>query len=1064
MTFAGTPNYDSLPVFASKKSKEATNPPGPDILHNLLDQVEDTAVGLVTMPWHVGKGLASDAKTLATGGSNYKTDDALKGILTTTWEDLKKRWTPLVEGDLPGFWDAIEEDPLGMILDVATVATAGAAGAGKAAQGAVAAGKGSQKAALGFGRTNAQLAGLRPTGKFLAEEAAQLAKSSGRGLAESEAAVRARTTTGGKHGVIAPDGEIFEPETATIRAGDGEVEISLARNPIVRARQRAGVAVSNQFPNAFAVGSNARFSRAKNREERRLTDREVGTKTRDNYLAEQALLKKEGPEALEGARAVSIAQRVGGLDVYLAQLRNTLKELEAKHGKAVDGDAGGVKRAKPGTGILAIRDRIDRLESPEVRRYAEMDPEDWSDEFAAYMGTSRDLSRDNTRQIWEMTGRPDPRTGEAAAEGADDAFEAYWDAVLRKEAEFALRDPEARAMVARGELSDQELIGSVIDESGELLDDVIDAEELAALMAGEMKMGDKAFVSPHTSRIGSPQAAGQGLPTKAKGEPAHTKKNTGYNFQHAFDLFTPQGIREVTRSIAEFNSSKRKMEALRQTARPFPEGGTPPKGWEYLDGEAVGQYTAALRQFVDEDMQITAGDSKLLDDARLLVDELESIAVADGVPMIVPTQVRKAFEVERKNTNRFLEAYDNLTAFWRGFTLSARPVWITGNYFGNLIFLLSTHGIAKGLAAYFQALRMGRSNALLDKIAPDVLSSSFTQVSAGEMMKRPGRESIAAATIDELESGAGAKMAKAKALGGKVAQAQYKMLEWNAILTDDAFRRAAFWAEIKPGVREIQKANPELTTQQAAELLLADPKLVDDVARKVMDDLVNFRDLTKMERDTIRRFYPFWSWIKGASGRALRQGMDEPWMAWAAMEGARWGTAQTEEEIGGSLPDYLQGMLSWGDKDADGNVRIVPTNALNPFATLGDVAGMVKSAALGDIQVGGNNPASAMNPFVKSPIEAFTNRDLFYGTPLDRTGRSSIGSRLGLQLYHSFPQTRYVEKALQDAGPLSGSTLYKPSGWDQLLSYMLIPTKQLNVAEADERARAQQTGLGANLI
>jgi hypothetical protein len=471
---------------------------------------------------------------------------------------------------------------------------------------------------------------------------------------------------------------------------------------------------------------------------------------------------------------------------------------------------------------------------------------------------------------------------------------------------------------------------------------------------------------------------------------------------------------------------------------------------------------ARIETWLNEDAIVVFGREQALNQTTQVVSDLRA-TIDDGI-FAAPAPVANELLAEFKRANKFIEKYDGATDIWRKATLAARPAWITSNLIGQLTLLMTTHGLIKGTAAYMQAVRMGTKGSLLGKIAPDVESAGLVRDALQEQGRHGAQSAVSVAARRAMgQKGAVARHGIAQAWGSLD-----KITQFNAWLTDDIPRRAAFLAEIKPHVKRIQ-AETGMSFQDAALQWLKDPKVVDDLAAKVTGDLVDFRSLTTFERTYLRRLMPFWSWVRGATGRTWRMAMDEPWKVWAGVNAAQWGIEQNEEQFG-ELPDFLVGMLPVGESGED-QQRIIASQSINPFATFGDVAGILSSATVGDVQVGGSNPASMANPFLKSLVETFTNRDLFYGTPLDYgAGGEENGvlppgyaGRLGERLVSSFPQQRLAEKLLQ-AGDQGNQTLYEVNDLDTLLSYLALPTKQLNVLEANERARAQGEGSQYSVI
>lgn len=1012
---------------------EESNPWGPDIIHRLLDQTEEAAHGMLTAPWYIGKSVFADVKNVFDGKpGGFATDDLIADIAKTTWRDIKRRWTPLVEGNLGEFWNQVEHDPLGFLLDGATLATGGAAAAAKAGKAAAEAGN--------IGRLS-KTAGLRKTDTRVDDFAKDIA--AGRGMdveALPEADLKAFRSYAVENikregGVVDKNGFVWEGPKGNLKGGNDSLQIALSNNPVIRARQEASIKFSNKFENVKGIGSAGRLARAKTREDRRLTDREYHLRTAD---AERALSSLDGTKL----SALSVLPwREAGMSreavssFWKSKLDNANIERQAAW-QRVEKNPDAEKAARAADlRHQQLKERLAAIEDDAVWNAA--DPENMPDDLRAAAEALVETSKATTYELWE-------KAGGKTRNGQRIDFDDFW---------ALQRSREARRM-KRG------------DGPDEL--DLIDGDEInAADLAEQWKGLRYSYVRPHIKpaefeRYGrtSTKVAADGPVAQPTGR---MRRNNFTTFDDAMDVFDPRVALEGARQVAQYNSTIRRVQALKDAGGTFVSEADVPDGWRILhrDGK-LHKDLENVKTWLEEDAVVLFGREKALDDTSRVVTELQSLT-DDGI-FAAPAPVANELLAEFRKANEFVAKYDNATNVWRKATLTLRPVWITGNLIGQMGLLIATHGFIKGGAAYMQAVRMGTKGSLLGKVAPDVESAGLVRDALQEMGRHQGKSLVSVAARRAMgQKGAAARHGISEAWGSLD-----KITQFNAWLTDDIPRRAAFLAEIKPHVKRIQKETG-MSFEQAALSWLDDPKVVDSLAAKVTGDLVDFRSLTQFERSYMRRLMPFWSWVRGATGRTWRLAMDEPWKVWAGVNAAQWGIEENEEQFG-DLPDFLKGMLPAGEGE-DGQQRIVASQSINPFGTFGDVAGILKSASVGDVQIGGSNPASMANPFLKSLVETFTNRDLFYGTPLDY-GAGGEGNgplppgylgKLSERLVSSFPQQRLFEKLTQ-TGDQGNATLYENSDLDTLLAYFLLPTKQLNVSEANERAKAQREGAEYTVI
>lgn len=205
----------------------------PDVFENLYEDVKDLSGiprGLVA----VGGMIGHDVKNIATGKwSDFKLDDFAGAVA----DDYKHTYGPLFSGDFGTFVKRVEKHPLGPILDVLTVLTAGAGAAAKGGKLAVKAGD----SALG-----AKLAGV--------EHFASRVPGASRAGAELDA------ISAGGFG--SKSGKLYRPKSTPLKGrADNGVELPLHSNPLKRVRQRGGAFVSNAAPNLPGFGAYSRGPR-----------------------------------------------------------------------------------------------------------------------------------------------------------------------------------------------------------------------------------------------------------------------------------------------------------------------------------------------------------------------------------------------------------------------------------------------------------------------------------------------------------------------------------------------------------------------------------------------------------------------------------------------------------------------------------------------------------------------------------------------------------------------------------------------------------------------------------
>lgn len=528
------------------------------------------------------------------------------------------------------------------------------------------------------------------------------------------------------------------------------------------------------------------------------------------------------------------------------------------------------------------------------------------------------------------------------------------------------------------------------------------------------------------------------------------RHNKGFNISHGLDALDPRMVRMVAEQTIAYQQSIKNIETLLAHAKSFDPLDVPKKHTIIEPGGALLKDVNAITRWLDEEARVILGDTPLLDDA---VDALNDHLLTkyartstQGQVLAMPDAMYREIVSHMQGTSDFVKNFiDKPTSVWRHVTLNLSPRWMLSNIVGQLFFLVASHGLFNSMRALIGSWKM---RGLIDEAVPQIRSAGF----------------YAAHQLDDSPYLAGRILSKLRKHGDHLGAA-------NAVLSDDIPRRAAFYAEIRPAVKAIQKEHPELTFQDAAKLLVdtaeaTNPKWLDDVAARVISDLVDFRDMSDFERRTMRRVMPFWSWIKGSMKRATRLALEEP--EWLAPYGAvgRYGQQQNEAWLG-DVPSFLRGAIRIGGTDV--TPMVIPTQVLNPLQTPADTIAQVGGLfRRGPDKYGTQNPLASVNPLFKSFVEAATNRDTFSGYKIDYTEETPFAKMLAGRLIGSFPQTRYYQnyQAAHDPDRFKmkkgRAPLYDKGTMDLLLQY-LSGIRTLNSSEARKRAQ-EERGKGSTKL
>jgi hypothetical protein len=240
---------------------------------------------------------------------------------------------------------------------------------------------------------------------------------------------------------------------------------------------------------------------------------------------------------------------------------------------------------------------------------------------------------------------------------------------------------------------------------------------------------------------------------------------------------------------------------------------------------------------------------------------------------------------------------------------------------------------------------------------------------------------------------------------------------------------------------------------------MRDTRIVDRLIQSTLDDMIDFRDLSDFERRVIRRAVPFYSWMKGISKRAVKLYLEQPVLASAIAAMSEYGLAENADGPLKGTPSFIRGALDAGKGSDAGHRKILTTVGWNPFQTVADVAGIGSSLAGGKMRFGGENALSQLNPLFRAPIEAYANRDLFYGKPIhyDDADRNflvdSVGRTIG-----GLPQKALYDKWRMAGTDKAATAMYTPTHGNTIKNYLGYPVRDVNLAVARLRGREEKAG------
>lgn len=235
-------------------------------------------------------------------------------------------------------------------------------------------------------------------------------------------------------------------------------------------------------------------------------------------------------------------------------------------------------------------------------------------------------------------------------------------------------------------------------------------------------------------------------------------------------------------------------------------------------------------------------------------------------------------------------------------------------------------------------------------------------------------------------------------------------------VVDTPFRRAAW-------IHEARKAGFKSPDQMID--LLDNPahrSQLTEVTMRANQAMVDFGEMSPLERSIIRRVVFVYPWVKGSSllaGRTLR---DNPVQASVGARVAAVGQERAEEDLG-PVPSYLEGTFSVGGK-------LVNPASLSPYGT----AAQVGQGIAGTLS--GNVPNVAEWQQFSSPVLSLATA---LATRKDSIGRPLHGQSLPEVAYNelvgSTPQAAVIKALLGD--PRRTGTFPDPDGTDAYWRFLL---------------------------
>ena len=158
--------------------------------------------------------------------------------------------------------------------------------------------------------------------------------------------------------------------------------------------------------------------------------------------------------------------------------------------------------------------------------------------------------------------------------------------------------------------------------------------------------------------------------------------------------------------------------------------------------------------------------------------------------------------------------------------------------------------------------------------------------------------------------------------------------------------------------------------------------------REVDDTLFNYSILSPVERNTMRKFFPFWTWHRNIAKSTIMLPERSP-VRVALLSQLQ---NMTNDELDTSRPDWLKGAVHVGYAD-DGDAIFYSLRGANPYLDV--------------FEISPNRIGASTNPLIKVAIEQVSGRDLFRERPFtDDTAYTAFNGKT----YRWNPRKQDVEQ------------------------------------------------------
>lgn len=484
------------------------------------------------------------------------------------------------------------------------------------------------------------------------------------------------------------------------------------------------------------------------------------------------------------------------------------------------------------------------------------------------------------------------------------------------------------------------------------------AKELAA--AGKEQpfyVPDSAYTAGMRGGRFSSKPSGFAEPTM----PGSSKQNLGVFASKGMINVHADALGNEMRVLANRTEASALHDEIVKHAAELPKGTPLPAGYEYLklnSGESTAPYTERMSGQFEKGLDPAySADKVLTHDATD-----PNIATRHGNRLIVPSTVRQILESKAVTYNGALQhlLYNQPLSVWKHLVLGLRPMFFGNITVGNSILgaLQMAPGF-RGVAGWLNQVVPGAEKVLGSKLTDATMTDVLPEQKLGTFGGSVGMSKSAITGSSKLARGA---------------SRAYQGVMPATIAYENVLRRAMAegWAKASPEVQSVMRANGGDVNAALQAVANTHPQVINDISARIDDAFGNYRSYNKLER-AIKQFVPFYGWDRHIVSSMARLALERPQALDALLQAGEVGAQRRDAQLG-SLPSYMSGDVKLPGLPGilgglGGRQPVLNTGSLNPFNTFADLL---------------QNPVAAagLSPIIDSLIEEHTGRSSLTGAKL----------------------------------------------------------------------------------